>query len=276
MATPTSFHLDPAEDEKTAAADKLTAAEKTLLVLESVTRRPRFSDVVTTTGLPKATAHRLLAVLSAHGFVTLSDDGTYIAGPKVLALAGQATRSSRILDIAEPYLEDLVDEVGCTAHLGTLNGDRVIYTMKVEAKRKPYQMPSRVGREVPLHSSAMGKAMLAGMSSEQLDRFLADTELTPRTVHSITSADALRAELAQVRAQGYALDREENVPGIICVGAAVHDHLGRPRNAVSISTITLEYTLAELEALAPRVIDCAARIADALGYQSPLQPREKA
>lgn len=266
--------LEPSGRHKSTGPDKLSAAEKTLLVLEAITGQPRFSDVVASTGLAKATAHRLLAVLSAHGFVTLGDDGTYLAGPKILALAGQATRTSRILDIAEPYLDELVEEVDCTAHLGTLNGDRVIYTIKAEAKGKPYQMPSRVGREVPLHSSAMGKAMLAGFSAEQLDRYLSNNELASRTVHTITDPDALRAELEEVKRRGYALDREENVPGIICVGAAVHDHLGRTRHAVSISTITLEHTLPELEAMASQVIACAARIADALGYQPP-QPREK-
>lgn len=259
----------PRLDNETAVPrqqDKLSAAEKTLSVLEAMLEEPRFSDVVAATGLAKATVHRLLATLSARGFVTICGDGTYIAGPKIFALAGQASRSNRLLEIAEPLLDELVARTGCTAHLGTLNGDRAIYTMKMEAPDKPYQMPSRVGGEIPLNSSGIGKAILSGFSPEQFDRYLAESELVSRTMNSIHSAKALRTEIELTRRRGYALDAEENVPGVICVAAPIYDNYGRVLNAVSISTITLEWTLADLENLAPFVVTCASRISDAIGY----------
>ncbi len=255
-----------AQDQATSSAEKLSAAEKTLLVLETMIHEPRFSEVVAATGLAKATTHRILAVLSAHGFITMTEDGAYLPGPKVMALAGQAARSSRILEIAESYIDDLVAQVGCTAHLGTLNGDRVIYSIKAEPKDKPYQMPSRVGLEVPLNSTGIGKAILSGLNADQFERYLTESELSSRTVNTIDSPEALRREIEMVAERGYALDDEENVPGIICVAAPVHDNLGRVRHAISLSTITLEHTLAEIQAMAPQVVACAGRISDALGY----------
>lgn len=246
-------------------ADKASAGEKTLLVLEAALRHDRFTDVVEATGLAKATTHRILATLVERGYVALGQDGGYLPGPQILSLAGHALQRIDISAIAQPFVDQLVDEVHCTGHLGVANGDEIVYLIRTDSD-KPYQMPSRVGHAIPMHSSGIGKTVLAGWTDEEIERFVARTGLPRRTEHTVTTLEGLRSELAAVRERGYALDCEENVPGVVCVAAPVRDHTGAARYGVSISTLALEYSPQQLEAFAPVVMETAAQISAALGH----------
>lgn len=255
---------DPAAGSSTGNAGSANASEKTLLVLEAALTHSRFTDVVEATGLAKATTHRILGTLVDRGFVTITPDGSYQPGPQILSLAGRALQRIDISAIAQHFVDDLVDEVHCTAHVGVANGDEIVYLIRTDSD-KPYQMPSRVGNAIPMHSSGIGKVVLSAYSDDELERFVARAGLPGRTPHTITSLEALRTEVAQVRQDGYAFDREENVPGIVCVAAPIRDHTGRIRYGVSISTLAIEYSIEQLEALAPAVVATAAKISAALG-----------
>lgn len=242
------------------------ASEKTLLVLEAALTCTRFTDIVEATGLAKATTHRILATLADHQFVVVDADGRYLPGPKILALAGRALERIDISSIAKPYVDALVERVHCTVHVGAANGDEVLYIVRTDSD-KPYTMPSRVGTTIPMHSSGIGKVILAQYTDDELERFVARAGLRARTEHTVTTRAALRAEVARVRERGYALDREENVPGIRCVAAPIRDHTGAVRYGLSISTIALEHTEEQIEAMAPEAIATADAISAALGYQ---------
>jgi DNA-binding IclR family transcriptional regulator len=251
-----------------------TASEKTLLVLEAVMTHARFSEVVEATGLAKATTHRILATLIERRFVAVAPDGGYLPGPKILSLAGQALRRIDISAIAQPFVDALVDEVHCTVHVGVVNGDEIVYLIRADSD-KPYRMPSRVGLAIPMHTSGIGKVVLSGYNDHELDRFVARAKLPALTVNTITTLDALRAELAEIRKFGYAFDREENVPGVICVAAPIRDSTHKINYGISISTLTIEHTREQLEAMAPLVVETAAQISAALGFipsSSPAPP----
>jgi DNA-binding IclR family transcriptional regulator len=241
------------------------ASEKTLLVLEAIMNNARFSDVVEATGLAKATTHRILATLIDRRFVAVAADGSYLPGPKILSLAGQALRRIDISAIAQPFVDALVDRVRCTIHVGVANGDEIVYLIRADSD-KPYRMPSRVGLAIPLHTSGIGKVVLSGYDGHELERFVARAGLPARTPHTITSLEALQAEVASIRRLGYSLDREENVPGVTCVAAPIRDSTDRINYGISISTLTIEHTRAELEAMAPLVVEAAGQISVALGH----------
>ena len=150
-------------------------------------------------------------------------------------------------------------------HIGVAAGDEIVYLVRSDSD-KPYQMPSRVGHAIPMHSSGIGKVILADGSDEELERFVARAGLAPRTPHTLTTPDALRREIASVRELGYARDREENVPGVSCVAAPIRDHTGTVRYGLSISTLAIEHTDAQITAMAPQVIATADAISAALGY----------
>lgn len=221
------------------------------------------------TGLAKATVHRIVATLVDHGFVALDPDGHYLPGPAILGLAGSALKRVDISAIAQPFVDELVAETRCTIHLGVANGDEIVYLIRSDSD-KPYQMPSRVGHAIPMHSSGIGKSVLSGYTPEEVRRFAARTGLPRRTEHTLTTAESLLADLEEVRTLGYSMDREENVDGVVCIAAPVRDHTGTIRYGVSVSTLALEYTPAELVAFAPAVTRTAARISAALGA-APLQ-----
>jgi DNA-binding IclR family transcriptional regulator len=247
------------------ARPSVGASEKTLLVLEAALTYNRFTDVVEATGLAKATTHRILATLVERGFITMGTDASYQPGPKILSLAGRALERLDIAAIAQPYVDELVDEVHCTVHVGVANGDEIVYLIRADSD-KPYRMPSRVGHAIPMHSSGIGKAVLAGYTDHGIERYVARSGLTARTEHTITTLEALRAEIAEVRRLGYALDREENVPGVACVAAPIWDATRTIRYGLSISTLTIEHTYDQIEAMAPAAIAAAAKISAALGH----------
>lgn len=257
-----------AAEQATAGAAGLNASEKTLLVLESALTQPRFSDIVAQTGLAKATVHRILATLHDRGFITVTAQGEHLPGPRILTLAGRALERVDISHLIQGHVDDLVHRVHCTVHIGVLSGDEVIYIVRTDSD-KPYRMPSRVGASIPLHSSGIGKTILASWDDSAVERFVARSGLERRTARTITTLDGLRSEIADVRAQGYALDREENVPGVVCIAAPVHDHTGHVVYGVSISTLALEHTEDQLVAMADDLLATAATISRALGYLPP-------
>lgn len=263
--------LHPADDDAPTGVTRATAStgasEKTLLVLEAALSNSRFTEIVEATGLAKATTHRILATLADRQFVTVDADGNYLPGPKILSLAGMALQRIDISAIARPFIEELVAEVHCTIHLGVVNGDEIIYLVRADSDR-PYVMPSRVGLAIPLHSTGIGKVVLASQDDDELERFVARAGLRPRTEHTITTLEGLRTEVDSVRRAGYALDREENVPGIACVAAPIRDHTGTVKYGISISTLLLEHTLDQVEAMSVAALATADKISAALGYRA--------
>ena len=243
-----------------------SASEKTLLVLEAALNHSRFTEVVEATGLAKATTHRILTTLVDSGFITVGQDGSYLPGPKILSLAGRALQRIDISAIAQPFVDDLVETVHCTVHVGVVNGDEIVYLIRSDSD-KPYQMPSRVGHAIPLHSSGIGKVVLSGYTDDGLERFVARAGLPRRTEHTITTIEGLRSEIDTVRRLGYALDREENVPGVACVAAPIRDHTGTIKDGLSISTLTLEHTLEQIEEMSVLAVETADKISAALGHQ---------
>lgn len=240
------------------------ATEKVLAVLQALAEHERIADISAATGLPKSTVHRILQSLVEHRFALNAGDGRYIGGPRILTLAGGLMGRFDPAQHADGTLRRLREDTGYTVHFGLLAGDDVVYAAKVEGK-KPYRMPSRVGMSVRLHTTAIGKAILATMSDETVLAIMGRTGMEARTPGTITSAPELLSHLETVRAQGYALDEEENEPGIRCVGAAVYDHTGRAAGAVSISTLVMEPWDRPFDDLAARVRVAAREVSESLG-----------
>jgi DNA-binding IclR family transcriptional regulator len=245
-------------------SEATTASEKTLMVLEAAMTHGRFSEIVTAVNLPKATVHRILATLVERDFIRVADGGVHVPGPKILSLAGVAYDRVDISTIVQPYVDDLVRRVQCTVHVGVRSGDEIIYLVRTDSD-KPYRMPSRVGAAIPMHTSAIGKAILARLDDDAIERFANRAGLPRRTARSLTTLEDLRAELADIRRDGYAFDREENVPGVICIGTAVRDHSGHSNYGLSISSLALEHTEGQLAAMSGDLAKAAADITHALG-----------
>ncbi len=209
----------------------------------------RLMDVAERAAVPRSTAYRVLATLTAEGFAENCGEGRYGVGGRLSGLGAQIV--SVVSAGVGPALRRLQKGAGGnTVHLAVRVGDHAVYLHKVDSD-KPYEMRSRVGNELRLHCTAIGKAILAYLPHDEVEAVVASAGMPSRTPRTITDLAALRAELVAVRERGYAVDDEENEATVRCLGAAVLDRAGRPRGGVSVSTVTFAVDRAELLGYVP-------------------------
>ncbi len=213
--------------------------------------------------LSKPTAHRLLRVLTDEGWAVAHEGGRYGIGPAVRAM-GAAVAGSAGRDSVERVIVELQKEVRQTVHVGVRSGDRIIYTHKVEGDQ-PFAMASRIGMHQPLHSTAIGKCVLADLDEEALSAVLKRTGMERRTGATITTLPAIARELARVREEGYAMDEEENEANVRCIAAPVRAGEHRVIGAVSISTVTFVVAREEVLALREALAETARRLEPLFG-----------
>jgi DNA-binding IclR family transcriptional regulator len=214
----------------------------------------------------KSTTHRYVATLVELGAVRRDAAGRLHLGLKLIELAGALLGSDDLGTVADPILKELVATTGETVHLGRPAGGELVYVAKVESPQS-VRLVSRIGARLPMHCSAMGKAVLAALDEEARQAQLAAPR-EARTRHTIVSEAQLLEELARVREQGFAIDDEENEVGVRCVGAAILDARGEPHGAISVSAPAARMTLARAQRTAPDVIRAAHEIARLLGHGS--------
>ena len=244
------------------------AIEKLVAVVEVLATQSKVSRIARQTGLATSTVHRILQNLVQVGWAHEDEEHGYMLGSRLLAITARADDAASLAQIAMPHLRELRDATGDTVHLAMRRGDEMVYIAKLDG-RKAYQMRSHVGLTIPMHCTAVGKAMLAATDADDVRATLARVGLPARTEHTITGADAMLAHLAAVRAQGYAIDEQENEANIRCVGAVIVGQRGLPVGAVSMSSLIYDLTDAKVPRCAQLVMDAARRISQALGMPLP-------
>jgi IclR family transcriptional regulator, KDG regulon repressor len=237
---------------------------KALDVLDTVAafgRPVRFSELLAESAYPKATLYRLIQTLTHQGMLSFDTDRqTYALGVRLVRLAHAAWATSSLAPIARPYLDELAEETGETIHLAQLDNGQVLYVDKRNAT-KPVEMFAQAGKVGPAYCTGVGKAMLAYLPDEALQRALQRQSFHRFTGQTLDTPEKLKAELQAIRARGHAFDREEHEPGIICCAVPILTRTGRVIGALSVTSTTARTSLAELESGADRIKDTAARIA---------------
>ncbi len=221
----------------------------------------RFTELLATAAYPKATLYRLIQTLTHQGMLSYDPDRqTYSLGVRLVRLAHAAWRTSSLAPSARPYLDELSAETGETIHLAQMDNGQVLYVDKRNAA-KPVEMFAQAGKVGPAYCTGVGKAMLAFVSDEALDRALQRQSFHRFTPHTLDTPGKLRAELEAIRSRGHAFDREEHEPGIICCAVPILTRTGRVIGALSVTSTTARTTIDALESGAQRIKDTAARIA---------------
>jgi DNA-binding IclR family transcriptional regulator len=221
----------------------------------------RFTELLATAAYPKATLYRLIQTLTHQGMLSYDPDRqTYALGVRLVRLAHTAWSTSSLAPIARPYLDELSAETGETIHLAQMDNGQVLYVDKRNAA-KPVEMFAQAGKVGPAYCTGVGKAMLAFVSDEALDRALQRQSFHRFTPHTLDTPGKLRAELEAIRSRGHAFDREEHEPGIICCAVPILTRTGRVIGALSVTSTTARTTIDALESGAQRIKDTAARIA---------------
>lgn len=237
---------------------------KALAVLDQVAaygRPVRFGELLADSAFPKATLYRFVQTLTNQGMLSFDPERqTYALGIRLVRLAHAAWEQSSLAPLARPHLDALSAKLGETVHLAQLDHAQVLYVDKRNAA-KPVEMFSQAGKVGPAYCTGVGKAMLAFLPEASLGPIIAQQSFHGFTPHTHTSAESLRADLVACRTRGYALDREEHEPGIICLALPILSGAGRVLGALSITSTTAQMALSDLEAIAPLIRDTAARIA---------------
>ncbi|NSX13137.1 IclR family transcriptional regulator [Cupriavidus taiwanensis] len=177
--------------------------------------------LVEETGLPKPTLHRMLQQLEAAGLIQRNGDGRqYGTGLRLRRLAENLLLNSTSHGARHMVLRRLVEEVGESCNLTAFSGGEVLYLDRVETAA-PLRFYLHPGSRVPAHCSATGKLFLAQLAPAQRQRLLANVELERYTQNTLTDHAQLEAELERVKRDGYAMDDEEFLPGLVCIGVLV-------------------------------------------------------
>jgi DNA-binding IclR family transcriptional regulator len=254
---------------------EVTALERGIRVLEAVIEggpESSLAEIAARVALPKSTVHRLLQTFISLEYLETSSRGCYRGSTRLLAMAGRIVESVDYAGLIGPALRALQEQTLETIHFGILDGRQAVYVEKL-AGRRAYQMKSRVGNPLPLHCSAIGKAILAFLPAEERDRITSEITLDRRTDTTLTSRRALEEDLTRTRARWWALDDEENEKGIRCMGTPVFDQSGRAIGAISVSAPVFDFTLEDAGAFAPVLRNAARQASQALGAPAELFDR---
>ncbi|CAJ1002408.1 MULTISPECIES: IclR family transcriptional regulator [Bacillales] len=218
----------------------IQAVERALKILdlfdEQVTEL-KITEISERMQLHKSTVHSLLKTLQVHGYIDQNpENGKYRLGMKLFERGHYVIHGLDIRKIAKRYLVDLSMKTGQTTHLVILDDKEGVYIDKVEGPMATI-LYSRIGRRIPVHSSAVGKVLVAFLPEEELRYILDGYQYVPQTPNTITNEQAFRQELEKVRQAGYAVDNQENEPGVRCIAVPIRNHKGQVVAAVSISTL---------------------------------------
>lgn len=229
---------------------KVSSLERGLRILELLAKEGslKVSEVAAYLGTHRSAAHRFLATLKELGYVVQDPSSRYRLSFRIFEMGMNMVNSLGIRQITRPFLEELAEISNETVNLGHWEGEEIVYIDKVKS-REVLLMDLAIGTRVPTFCSAMGKAILAHRSEEEIRVFLSSSSFKPLTPKTKTNPEVLRKELAEIRNRGFAIDDEEMVVGIRCLAAPIFDYNGRPEYAISISGPTSRLTFEKIEAL---------------------------
>ena len=219
-------------DEK---ADLDTVLGKAVTILQAFTVDDQvlsLAELVRRTGLAKATVHRVAGALVANRLLDRTRLGYRLSGG-LFELGMRASLERSLLELAMPFLQDLYERTHETVHLGLREGHDVVYVAKIGGHRQA-TAPSRTGGRMPVHCTAIGKALLAHADPEVQNEVLSGP-LERRTPHTVVAAGLLQRQLATVLETGVAFEREESTVGLVCVAAPVLDDTGHALAAISVA-----------------------------------------
>lgn len=195
--------------------------------------RLKLGDIAVRTDLSRAAARRLVLTLLHLGYVR-SVDGEYALTPSVLELGFGYLGSLNLTDLAQPLLEDLARRVNQSSSMAMLDGQSIVYVLRVPGRRI-MSVTLGVGARLPAFSASMGRVLLSGLSDVQLDRWLGECKPVKHTPHTVTDLHRLRRIVLDVRNQGYAYVEQELELGLCSIAVPVRNAEGRIATAINVS-----------------------------------------
>jgi DNA-binding IclR family transcriptional regulator len=218
--------------------------------------------------LPKSTVHSLLETLKLEKVVEKdTNNGKFHLGVKLVELGNRAQLELDICKTALPFLRGLNTEFDETIHLTVLDNDEVLYVGCIESSRR-LRTYSVLGVRAPLYCTAVGKAILAFLPEEEINRIIRNKSLKKITANTLADEDLLLKDLAKIRKRGYAIDDMEHEEHLRCIGAPIRNVQGEVFASLSISGPAVRNTYERIETMAPSIVTAGLEISKRLGYHS--------
>jgi IclR family KDG regulon transcriptional repressor len=236
-------------------------------ILEFLLRRGEasFTEIHTTLGHPKSSTYKTISTLESLGFVReVGGSARYTLGLRLIELGAKAAAHVDMTTEARPLVKALSDDTQRTVHLGILDDSQVIYLLK-ENVHGSISIDTWAGKRVGVHSTAMGKVLLAWKSDSEVDKILKKVDFVKLTPNTRASAEDVKSSLLEVRKRGWATDDEENWKMVRCVSAPVRDNTGKVCAALSVSTLTDLDSYEQMLGITNKVIDTALELSRRLG-----------
>jgi DNA-binding IclR family transcriptional regulator len=250
--------------------------ERTFQILETLASAVDgcgVSELSRELGLAKSSTFNILTSLEQLGYIYRAD-GKFHLGLKLYSLSSVVVENMDLRRVAAPILKDLVENTGETANLGIIQGNEAIY---IDCLMGPHPVTVHTwpGKRLPLHSTALGKVLLAWLPTNEMTAVLLQDNMSALTPSTITTIESFTAQLDEVRAKGYSVDDEEDAIGMRCIGAPVFDHSGRVVAAISLTAPAQRLLRSKIDEIAPIVIGCALEISTRLGYTAGLHKQTR-
>ncbi len=249
-----------------AETNPATAVERALNILEAAAQRRgglTNAEISRKLGIPKSSASYILRTLEKRSYLRREQEsGRYRLGLKILSLGGDAQANLDIADVALPFMRTLGEKIRMTVHLAVLDQGEAVYIEKVEAPGF-FKVNTWVGRRMFLHSTSVGKCLLAWLPKHEIETMVRQQGLKKRTPKTITSIAKLLADLDRVKHSGHAVDDEENSLGARCLGAPIFDATGNVTAALGASGTLTQTDETEM----PRIIEALRETARRISRQ---------
>lgn len=248
------------------------ALEKAMDILEAIGAAPdgmSQSQLSEAVGLPRTTLYRILSTLVDRGMIRRDPQRkVYRLGFRYLELVRNAYLSPDLVAAASFELRALRDLTGETSYLAVLEGNEVLSLERCDGAHS-HRSAAALGQSKPVYCTSQGKAILSVMEEKARDAILKKVPLTPLTPLTITDRRRLNAELRITAARGYAIDDEEILLGVRCVGAPIIDSQGKVRGAMSVAGPAYRLTRERVELLGPELAEAARRVGAQLNSHDP-------
>jgi len=221
----------------------IQSVERALLLIDlfdEYNTELKLQEISNLLGLNKSTVHSLLMTLQKHRYIEQNKDNKrYRLGLKLFERGNYVIHNISLREAVREYLLSLSWETNHTSHLVILDNNQGLYVDKVEGKSVTVAR-SRIGRRLPIHSSGAGKVLMAYKKQEELKKILHNYDYKKETNNTITNEAKYLQELEKVKRNGFAIDNEENEPGICCLAVPIKDYTFEVIAAVSLSIPSLE------------------------------------
>ena len=266
------------QNRSAAQGGQVQSLDRAISILERLAEGDgmTLTDLSQSVGLAPSTTHRLLTTLQQRRFADFDEEyGVWVIGVGAFKVGNAFLRARKIVSLGRPVMRRLMEEVGETVNLAVEDKGELVYVSQFES-HAPMRAFFRAGRRAPMHSSAIGKAMLAEMSEEDLRDFLHRQGMQRFTDNTIVEPAALRDQLRQIRQRGWGIDNEEHTVGMRCVAATIHNEHGEVIAGISISGPSVRVTETRLGELGAKVVQAAELVTRQIGGVVPAALRHEA